>query len=560
MDRRTTIATLIGKNRASAASRQTNTVAPVPRPPGNAGLEPYSGPWSYEQAAHLLRRAMFGPTHRQITQGVEQGLEGLLDQLFAELPLPAPPINYSFRTDPFVPVGATWVDAPYSREVNLNGYRNQSLRAWTYGLIMEEGISLRENLTLFWHNHFAVSEINDPKFWYRHVSLLRTHAWGNFRELMKEMTIDPAMLRFLNGNQNTSQAPNENYARELLELYTLGKGEPAGPGDYTTFTEDDVVQIARVLTGWFDVGYNTINPNVQVGSAYRTARHDRGDKQLSHRFNQVVISNLEEREYAHLIDIIFERKEAARFICRKLYRWFVYYHVDEEIERNVIEPMAEILIASDYELQPALRALLGSEHFFDVLNQGPMIKNPIQFIFSALKQTEISLPDDLIRRYTIWFQLFRGTTAQQMEYFNPPNVAGWKAYYQEPLYYRTWINATTLPLRMEFAGTLATTGFRIQGFPVQIDVLRYIAGIERATDPNNLIEELTRRFLPRPLTEGQKTALKEVLIPGLPDFEWTVEYGQYLADPENSNLAAAVETKLRLLFRTLLNLPEFFLS
>ncbi|MCB0871736.1 MAG: DUF1800 family protein, partial [Solirubrobacterales bacterium] len=168
----------------------------------------------------------------------------------------------------------------------------------TLKLMLEEGISLREKMTLFWHNHFAVSNVNDPKFLYRHVELLRNFAWGNFRELMKEITVDPTMLRFLNGNQNTRTAPNENYARELMELYTLGKGDLAGPGDYTTFTEDDVIQMAKVLTGWRDRGFNTVNPDVNVESFFTLNRHDTGSKQLSHRFNNEVITNLGDQEYA----------------------------------------------------------------------------------------------------------------------------------------------------------------------------------------------------------------------------------------------------------------------
>ncbi|HMQ88033.1 MAG TPA: DUF1800 family protein, partial [Flavilitoribacter sp.] len=242
MDRRATLTRLFGLTAAEPVAAETAMPAMAPV---LLGLEPYQGPWNFEQASHILRRCTFGPTREMILEAVELGFDGTVAKLFEDLPAPAPPVNHTSDEDANVPLGETWIDAPYSVTANLRAYRNQSLRAWTLKLMLEEGISLREKMTLFWHNHFAVSNVNDPKFLYRHVELLRNFAWGNFRELMKEITVDPTMLRFLNGNQNTRTAPNENYARELMELYTLGKGDLAGPGDYTTFTEDDVIQMAK---------------------------------------------------------------------------------------------------------------------------------------------------------------------------------------------------------------------------------------------------------------------------------------------------------------------------
>ncbi|NUO01583.1 MAG: DUF1800 family protein, partial [Saprospiraceae bacterium] len=402
MDRRATLAAFFGKKQTAAMpnntqeTRQTGgrTAAMTSIFQVTSGLEPYSGPWAFEQAAHLLRRTMFGPTYEQIKTVRDQGMNATVAQLFQDLPLPAPPINYYFEEDPNVPVGSTWIDAPYSTTVNLAQYRGRSLRGWTLGQILEEGISVREKLVLFWLNHFGIGNVNDPKFNYRHSNLLRTHAWGNFKQLIKDITISPSMLRFLNGNQNTRIAPNENYARELLELFTIGKGPQVGPGDYTNYTEDDVLQMAKVLTGWRDRGYNTLNAATPVESFFQANLHDTGVKQLSHRFDNVTISNLGNQEYAHLVDIIFQKDEVARFISRKLYRWFIYYIITDDAEANVIEPMAQLLIANNYELAPVLKALLSSAHFYDMLNVGPMIKNPLDFVAGTLKQFEVAMPAD----------------------------------------------------------------------------------------------------------------------------------------------------------------------
>ncbi len=561
MDRRATLAALFGAkgSRANLKAGQ-HTSALKPSLGLTSGLEPYAGPWGYDEAAHLLRRSMFGPSRTQIEQAYSQGLYPTLAQLFADHPQPAPPVNPSFANDPNVPVGETWINAPYSTDVNLTPYRAQSIRAWTMELLRTEGVSLREKMTLFWHNHFAVSNVNDPKFNYKHISLLRSFAWGNFRELIKQITIDPAMLRFLNGNQNTNVAPNENYARELLELFTIGKGPQVGPGDYTNYTEQDVVQMARVLTGWRDRGFNTTNPDQAVTSIFLAGQHDTGVKELSHRFDNITISNMGNQEYAHLIDIIFEKDEVARFICRKLYRWFVYYVIDDNAEANVIQPMAQILIDNNYEIKPALEALLGSAHFYDILNVGPMIKNPLDFSISALKQLAVPFPATLAQRYTLHFRIFQAIIPMDMEYFNPPSVAGWKAYYQEPLFYRSWINATTLQTRMGYTNLLTGDGVGQGQLRARIDPLIAITLLPDPYEPNAVIEGFAQLLFPQPITDSQKAALKEVLLPGLPDYVWTSEYAAYEANPNDPVYADAVEVKLRSLLQVMLSMPEFYLS
>lgn len=560
MDRRATLATFLGKKPTTAPHMLEKPFTP---PETDGTLAPYTGTWGQEQAAHLLRRTMFGPTHAQIKDATEKGLDATIDLLFKDLPLPEPPVNYGFANDPTVPIGSTWVNAPYDAAVNVRTYRNQSLRGWAIGLLLNEGVSIREKLTLFWHNHFAinVTNINDPRFFYQYVTTLRTNAWGNFRDLVKAITVDPAMLRFLNGNQNTRRAPNENYARELMELFTLGKGELAGSGDYTTFTELDVVEMAKVLTGWRDVGHYSNNPAISVGAIFQPNQHDTGTKQLSHRFNNVTIGNMGDQEYKHLVDIIFQKPEVALFISRKLYRWFVYYEIDAATEQEVIAPMAQLLVDNNYNIKPALTALLKSEHFFNILSIGPLIKNPLDFVISTVKQTETVFPTNLAAQYAAWLLLFRNAQNMQMEYFNPPDVAGWKAYYQEPAYYRIWINASTLPPRMTYTNTLSGNGYGIGGgLRLKINVLDFIKTLDDPYDPNKVVTDFAKILFPQPLSESQIIALKEVLIPGLPDYEWGIEYTDYEANPMDTQLARAVEEKLRDLLSAMLAMPEFYLS
>ena len=508
---------------------------------------------------------MFGPTYAQIKWATEQGMEATLDKLFEDLPLPSPPLNTHYQGDPHVAIGEIWVNAPYSG-FSLNeglAYRGRSLLSWVIGQLWQEGISIREKLTLFWHNHFPIAAILDSKYRYQYANLLRSHAWGSFRELTKAITLDPAMLRFLDGTYSTAAAPNENYARELLELFTIGKGPAAGPGDYTHYTESDIKAIARALTGWRDYGFGNLSVDGSIGAEFFSSRHDTGTKTLSHRFDHIVIPNMGDQEYAHVIDIIFQKIEVARFICRKLYQWFVYYDIKEETEALVIEPMAEILYNNDFQIRPALRALLSSEHFYAPENAGAMIKNPLDFLMSILKPLEIKTSPGLAQVYDSWYRFHGFSRLMQMEYFTIPEVAGWKAYYLAPLYYRNWISATTLPHRMDATIALTTVGhspFQGNGDMMRADVLYLATTLDNPLDPNALIEELAIILLPKPLKASQKAALKAILLPGLPDFEWTVEYGQYLENPNNSALASAVEAKLRALLKAMLSLPEFQLS
>lgn len=563
MNRRASLQRLLGQPAIAQTKRRSphnvQQALHAPKPPG-PGLTPYTGEWTFKQAAHLLRRTTFGPTRATIQNAVDIGREEVFNQLFADNPLPEPPINPNFTEDPNVPVGMTWVEAPYSESIDLRPYRNQSLRSWIFLNMLEEGISIRQKMTLFWVNHFGIAGINDQRFMYGYLNLLQSSTLGNFRQLIKDITIDGSMMIFLNGNQNTKVAPNENYARELLELFTVGKGDLAGDGDYSTFTEQDVAAMARVLTGWRTFGNLSSNPENPPRVEFIPNRHDTGVKQLSHRFDNTVISDLGEGEYDHLIDVIFQQPRVATFICRKLYQWFVYYEIDETTEMEVITPLAQMLVDNDYELEPVVRTLLSSEHFFDILSVGPMIKNPIDYSLSMVKQLEMALPDDQATRYEIGLRLYRLAATMEMDYLNVPQVSGWKAYFQAPQFYRFWINASTLQVRLGLVNLVSAGPLMINGFAFTHDPLAFVAKVGNPTDPNVVIEEFSRLLHPQPLTDQQKIALKDVLIPGLPDFEWTLEYGEYTANPDDPELANAVSIKLRQLIRAMTSLAEFHLS
>jgi uncharacterized protein (DUF1800 family) len=529
-------------------------------PRSMAGLAPYTGPWGQVQAAHLLRRTTFGPTRAEIAAAAGRTLTQELDRLLTAPATPAPPVM-GFEGDPDLPLGSQFVTG----SVEGGWSARSSVRAWWVGQMVKD-TTIVEKMTLFWHNHFVITfDLDggtfDSRYAYRYVALLRRRALGNIKQLAKDITVEPGMLKYLNGGDNTVDAPNENYGRELLELFTLGKGPLIGAGNYTTYTEADVQAAARVLTGWR-------HSETNINGYFTASRHETAPKQFSSAFGNRVITNGGDQEYKTLIDMIFDKPEAAEFLVRKIYRWFVYYVIDATIEANVIKPLAAQLKENGYNVAPILRTLLGSQHFFDAVNLGCMIKSPLDFVVGAVRQTSVVFPaaSDIAKIYTGWNMLVDGAEKMQQFIGNAPNVAGWPAYWQTPQFYEMWINAMTVPLRNQFTDRVTAENGYGTNFPttvnLKVDTVAWARSLPAATaaDCELLIAEITKLLLPFPLTSKQLLFLKNTLLPGLPNFEWTVEWQDFLASPNDMTKRSAVESKLRAVFRQVMGLAEYHLA
>ena len=539
-----------------------NTTLPAITRTG-AGLEPYEGPWGATQIVHLLRRTTFGPVPAHVALLKSMSVKLAVDMLTAIPPEePSLPLNVDSRD--VVPVGGSWAYAikqdPASGSFNPSYVRTVSLKSWWMELLLKQQLSLRERMVLFWHTHFVTETdvVNEPRFYFRYLSTLRTHALGSWKDLVRLMTLDGAMLKYLNGNTNTKSSPNENFGRELQELFTIGKGPEIGPGDYTTYTENDVKAAAKVLTGWQEDATLLTIPGSSPWK-FTASRHDTANKQFSARYGDRVITGGTDglAELNAMLDMIFAQSETARSLCRKLYRYFVYYVIDDWTEANIIEPLAAQLRANNYNVAPVLSTLLGSAHFFDPVNMACMIKSPIELVAGVTRLFAIALPADTVLLYKILSYLVTQAAGVQQELGNPPNVAGWPAYYQTPQYYELWINSDTLPKRTAFTSAMAKNGYSTGGFKLAIDVLLYTTGFANPSDPNALIDEAAATILAMPLTENQKAFLKQTLLPGLPDYEWTAEWAAYLADPGNSTKSTPVRTKLQTLYGFMMSMPEF---
>ena len=524
-------------------------------------LKPYTGQWTEAEITHLLKRTMFGSKKSDVDYFKSRSVTQTVDELLAfDTTSPAPPVkDYDVSgaltsPDNNIAPGTTWVNDP-NNDGNINSKRIASFKKWWVGLMINQGRSVGEKMALFLHNHFSTqtAAVSNAQFVYKHHALLRQNALGNFKKLTRQVTIDPAMLVFLNGQSNTASAPDENYGRELQELFCCGKGPNS------LYTEADVKAAARVLTGW-------INNAQTISSSFVPSRHDKANKQFSAFYNNTVITGRSDAtagstEIDDMLSMIFATSEAAKYICRCLYRWFVYYDITPAIEQNIISPLADIFRNNNYELKPVLSALFKSEHFFDSLNMGCQIKSPVDLVIGLCREFGLVFPasTDYATNYAMWNYLFSWLNNVNQNIGDPPDVSGWKAYYQIPQFYELWINSDTLPKRNQFTDILVTSGYTVNGKKLLIDVIAFAKTLPSPGDPNLLIDDSLRLLFKIDLAPDFKTKVKsDILLGGqISDYYWTNAWDAYIASPTDTVSRNLVYTRLQALYKYFMNLSEY---
>ncbi|MBC7849621.1 MAG: DUF1800 domain-containing protein [Chitinophagaceae bacterium] len=538
-----------------------------------SGLSPYSGPWSEPVILHLLRRTTFGASKQHVETLKSLSVAQAIDLLIDNPPMPAdrPVNNYSIdfnNPNQFVdtegcPFGANWVDhiPPSNWQTHpdigtLEFWRVMySFVPWWFGQLINQPLHIMERLNLFWVNHFGVLEEDhrQAKAIWKYYYTIRTHAAGNFRDMVKAVTIDPTMLFFLNGHYNSKEAPDENYARELQELYMVGKG----PG--SAYTEDDVREAARVLTGW----RRTAETDGRYTSYFDQRDHDRANKQFSAFYNNQQIegqsgqNGMEETD--ELIEMILQTNECSKYICRELYKWFVYYKIDSATEANVIEPLAAIFRANNFDVTPVLKALIGSEHFFDAVNRGCMIKSPVDLYVSLLREFNIQLANSpLKRKYTHWRYFKDRCDAANQRIGDPPNVSGWPAYYQEPVYYRWWITSDTINKRLKALNDLTRPGVDVDGFAIKVDSIAYNKLSPAPSNPNLVVSNFILYLLPQGVSQEQYDFMKSILLSNqVGDYYWSNAWNAHIAEPGNELAEATVRSRLDTLINYITSMEEY---
>jgi uncharacterized protein (DUF1800 family) len=528
-----------------------------------SGINPYSGSWTSNEVIHLLKRTMFGAKKAEVDYFLTRTLNQAVDELVnATTPDPAPPIKeYVTSTQPGTPdaniaQGTTWVN-DINSDGTVQSQRRGSYKKWWTGVMINQDRSIKEKMILFWIDHFGneTGDVGNANYIYKQHNTIRQNCLGNFKQLVKDITLDPAMLRYLNGYLNTAAAPDENYGRELQELFSIGKGPDS------KYTEQDVKEAAKVLTGW------QIN-----GTTYQTiftpSRHSTVNKTFSSFYNSTVITGRTgatagDLELTDLLNMIFAQNEVAKFMIRKLYRWFVYYEIDAATEANVIAPLADIFRTNNYNIKPVLTALFKSEHFFDILNQGCIIKSPVDIVIGAMREFNVPMAPvtDWDTNYGHWNTLYTFMVNMGLSLHDPPNVAGMPAYYQEPLFHELWITADSLPKRNQFTDNMTNNGYTRNSFKMQFDFVAVAKTFSNPGNPEDLINDALKYLYRINVSPQVKQQMKtQMLLSNQQyDYYWTNAWTAYIASPTAANLAI-INTRLKDLFRYLMNLSEYQLS
>jgi uncharacterized protein (DUF1800 family) len=354
-------------------------------------------PWDLKWAGHLYRRAGFGATRAELSDAVRQGLPATLDRLLHGEP------GAEERQRFLAEIGGG-----LARKQNAS-----ELRGWWLYCMRHSLHPLREKLTLFWHNHFATSnaKVQQTVLMFNQNQLLRRHALGKFGPFLLAVSRDPAMLVWLDANNNRKGHPNENYARELMELFSLGVGH---------YTEQDVREAARAFTGWH---------TDDEAFAFNQLLHDDGDK--------TVLGQKGNWNGDDVVRIVLEQPAAAGFLVRKLYRFFISEAADPPAA--LLKPLADSFRASDYDLGALVTTMLRSRHFFSGYANRQRVKSPVELVLGtawALLASTVS-PLTLIRQLE----------AMGQQLFAPPNVKGWEGG-------QSWLNTATVLARHNFAERL----------------------------------------------------------------------------------------------------------
>jgi uncharacterized protein (DUF1800 family) len=417
-------------------------VGGILRPQGrlelSTALQPYRGKLGERAAAHLLRRAGFGGTPDEIRRFASMRARDAVAALLA-VPSPdsiAPPQELqnigqpmSMATDP-LQRNMLAQEMTMPRRMTFHQHMEVifALQLWWLNRMLTTPAPLQEKMALYFHGHFT-SNATTLFPWITHDqnALFRRYALGNLRELTRDVSKDAAMLIYLNGAQNVASHPNENYARELMELFTLGVDH---------YSENDVRESARAWTGW------QVNRRADAVT-FNAALHDSGAKTFLGRTGNFNGDDV--------VDIIFEQPQCARFLATSLLNWFVY----NDPEPQLVDSVAATLRRHDFELKPVLSTLLSSEVFYSARAYRALVKSPVEFVVGAHKTLGLSQIDA---------NALPALTQMGQRLFFPPSVAGWPGG-------ENWITSGTMIARQNFltrllvSKTLADSSW-MRGLPI----------------------------------------------------------------------------------------------
>ncbi|MFQ5414237.1 MAG: DUF1800 family protein [Phycisphaerae bacterium] len=418
-------------------------IAPRPTNPVRAGALAGAERWNYDRAAHLLRRAGFGGHHDDVQYLLALGLDGAVDFLvdYENVPrtdpdfiISQPPDRRAMRR---IHKHASEQDKQAIRK-RLRALHNRQyadLLAWWIRRMTVTPRPFEEKMTLFWHGHFTtgVQEVKDSRFIARQNAMLRRLAVAPFGDLLKAVCHDPAMLIYLDNAKSNKAHPNENFARELLELYTIGEGN---------YTEHDIKEAARALTGF------AVGPD---GFRFRRGQHDDGDKTF--------LGHTGRLDGDDIVDIILAQPATARYLADKLLVFFVR----DDPPPELVNAVADKLNRTNYDIRETMRAIFKSKAFYATGARFTHIKAPIELVVSTVRTLRPDAAD--------YWGMTRVAASMGQQLYQPPNVKGWDGG-------KTWITASTLFSRYAFARAV------VRGEPAKAFQRRVarLDGIRRTVD------------------------------------------------------------------------------
>lgn len=404
-------------------------------------------PWNRAAAAHLFRRVGFGASSRELDEAVARPPDEVARQLVR-----------GERASPSVARDFEALADTVAASNNPEG-----LAAWWLHRMLHTTDPALEKFTLFWHGHFATSaaKVREADLMLAQNRMFRTRACGPFEKLVQAVSRDPAMLLYLDSATNRKVRPNENYAREVMELFCLG---------LDNYTERDIQQTARAFTGW----------EVRNGKfKFNAFQHDTREKTI---FGQR--GNFDGDE---AVRIILAQPAAARFIALKLFRFYV---CDEPAPRpELVEPLATMLRENDFQIGPVVERIAGSQLFFSRLARGRKVRGPVDLAMNVLKALETT---------TNTKRLFSDLSALGQGVLYPPNVKGWDGG-------RAWLNSSTLLGRANLVRRLVDDSKdRFAGGDLAALVEKH------ANSPTQAVDWLAELLLAAPIGDEARNTLAEV--------------------------------------------------
>lgn len=556
-----------------------NTVMP--------SLAPHTGTLGKRLAAHLLRRVTFGPTRAEIDQFANMTVTQAVDAISGAAGFAPPP-------DPIAPnKSGTWVWGNDASKNSSAGNNPGDYLTHTYlsGWYIDEAFENKpphivQKMVFFLHTIFATDHHSKKSVnQYHQMALFRHYANGSVKNVARKIIMDNQMIIYLDSENNTVFAPNENFGREILELFTILKGPQIGPGNYTNYTEYDVQQAARVFTGIKQQSIST-NPSTRdsdTGLAKGTilmSHHDTGNKTFSSAFNNKTIvggSNTTSvyQEFDEFIDMVFDQLATAVSYVRRLYRFFVHYNITPAVEQDIIQPLAADLKNNGYNLMPVIKKLLKSEHFYDMDDTnagdeviGGIISSPLEFFVKTLRFFQIAPPSESANSYKHYHEFYRDTVLRfillnmDMDLWSPPSVAGYNAYHQAPSFSKAWISANTLPFRYKFVDMLYS-GNKIliawSSLHTSFNVMDFVdssspVNISDPRTPSTLVQEIVDYVFPEGIPTNRFNYFKDdMLLGNYSELEWADEWDDYQLTGDDS----VVKPQIEKLIRAIIQSPEY---